>query len=186
MAHLTQNSLLKFKKLEKMHPVAFVSQMTPTDEVVLRHILLNNHVGGKTTLHGQRLKMELPKHPHTGRLYSHLVHGKTHLMEAMMNDRGGGLGSSLKSIGKTVLNFAKGAGKSVWKGIVTGAKFYGKHSKAINQTVDMGLDLGGALGLFDEDTMESINEMKGLASAFLKEKEDPKAKTGKGRLRRYL
>ena len=50
----------------------------------------------------------------------------------------------------------------------------------------MGLDLGGALGLFDEDTMESINEMKSMASAFLKEKEDPKAKTGKGRLRRYL
>ena len=47
MAHLTQNSLLKFKKLEKMHPVAFVSQMTPMDEVVLRHILLNNHVGGE-------------------------------------------------------------------------------------------------------------------------------------------
>ena len=103
-----------------------------------------------------------------------------------MNDRGGGLGSALKGIGKAALSFGKGAGKSVWKGIVTGAKFYGKHSKTINQAVDMGIDLGGALGLFDEDTMETINEMKGLASAFLKEKGDPKAKTGKGRLRGYL
>ena len=94
--------------------------------------------------------------------------------------------TSLKSIGKTALNFAKGAGKNVWKGLVTGAKFYGKHAKTINQTVDMGLDLGGTLGLFDDDTMETINDMKAMASAFMKEKKDPKQKTGKGRLRNYL
>lgn len=180
MAHLTHNSLLKYKKLETMHPVAFVSKMTPMDEVVLRHVLLNNHVGGKTTLHGERLKIDLPKHPHTGALYSHLVHGKTHLMEAMCNDRGGGLGSALKSVGKAIGSFAKGAGKNVWKGLVKGAQFYGKHSKAINQTLDVGLNLGGAMGLFDEDTMDTLGAVKTLAGAYLKKKDSAKNKPGKG------
>ena len=72
MSHLNENSLEKYENFEKMHPVAWVSQMSPTDVVVMKHIILNSCLKGNTNLHGQRLVYPIKKHPHIRHVYNKL------------------------------------------------------------------------------------------------------------------
>jgi len=141
--------------------------------------------------------MEIPTHPDMETLYKHVGKGKTHLMQAMMDHRGGGgLTNAFKAVGKAVGKFAKSAGKAAWKGIVTASKFVGKHHKAILNTTgtvtDLVSGLGGQLGLFDEDTQDTLDYIahraKALGSTTKKETKESTSETkrGKGQLRGYI
>ena len=125
MSHLNDNSLEKYENFHTMHPVEWVSKMTPMDVVVMKHIIKNSSLGGKTNLHGQRLVYPIKKHSHIRHVYNHLSKGKEHLMEAMMSHGGGKFGSALKTIVTGVKTGLKGAvkgAKVTWSALQKGAK----------------------------------------------------------------
>lgn len=200
MSHLNANSLEKYLNFEKMHPVAWVSQMTPTDVVVMKHIILNSCLKGNTNLHGQRLVYPIKKHSHIRHVYNKLSKGKEHLMEVMMHKGGkGSFSGALKTVVngvKTGLKAGVKAAKVTWKAVQKGIEFYVKHRSVIDKTisvgstvVDIGASIGSAAGLWDDETAARIQKAASSGKSFAtrdNKKDDQKKKTGKGQLNGYI
>ena len=176
-----------------MHPVAWVSQMSPTDVVVMKHIILNSCLKGNTNLHGQRLVYPIKKHPHIRHVYNKLSKGKEHLMEAMMHKGGASFTGAVKTVVKGVQTGLKAGvkvAKVTWKAVQKGIEWYAKHRGVIDKTlsigstvVDIGASIGSAAGLWDEETAARIQKAASSGKAFAtrdNKKEDQKKKsTGK-------
>jgi len=210
MAHLNENALEKYHNFETMHPVEWVSKMTPIDVVVLKHIIKNSCLGGNTNLHGQRLVYPIKKHSHIRHLYKHLDKSKEHLMEAMMHHGKGKFTGALKAIVKGVKTGIKGtvkAAKVTWKALQKGSKaawkfgmkgveFYGKHRSTIDKTLkygstalDIGAQIGSAAGLWDPETAARLEKLASGAHSFAtrdEPKKEPDKKTGKGQLHGFV
>ena len=210
MAHLNENALEKYEHFDRMHPVEWVSRMSPVDVVVLKTIIRNSCLGGNTNLHGERLVYPIEKHAHIRTLHKHLDKSKEHLIAAMMHKGKGGLVSSaLKTVVKGVKTGLKGATKAakvIWAAIqkgskaavklgMKGAKFYSKHRGVIDKTLEYGstaLDVaaqvGSSVGLWDEKTAARLAEIsKGTKSFASRDSKNqkPAAKAGKGALIGY-
>ena len=211
MSHLNENALEKYEHFETMHPVEWVSKMTPVDVVVMKHIIRNSCLGGNTNLHGERLVYPIKKHPHIRSLHKHLEKSKEHLMEAMMHKgKGKFIINALKTVVNGVKTGLKGAAKAAkvtWGAIQKGSKaafnlgmkgaaFYSKHRSAIDKTLKYGstvLELsaqaGAASGLWDEDTAARLEKLATRGKSFATRDSKTKkgvTKTGKGALPGYI
>jgi len=200
MSRLNEDVLEKYQSYGKMHPVEWVSRMNPLDVVVLKHIIKNNFLGGKSNLHGERLVFPIKKHSHIKHVYRHLNKSKEHLMEAMLH-RGGG--NFLTSALDTVVSGVKKGAKAAWKAGKTAIKygkkgfaFYTRHKDTIDKVVNYGAtaaDLvaegGAAAGLWDPETAARLGKLTKRAKSLTsqdKEKQEGKGKKGKGALHGYM